>query len=368
MENVRHQVRIIDLGQVQKNVKALREEVPASAMLMAVVKADAYGHGAVQVSKAALTAGAAWLAVATVEEGCELREAGIQAPILVLGATSPSEAFLGTAHQLTLTVCSPEMVSAVEEAAKSLDQVGQVHLKIDTGMRRIGVRNEAELGAMLDAFAACPHVSLTGVFTHLANADGENEAFTKAQVDRFTALSALLPHGIIRHCANSAAIHRYMPETAFNMVRMGISLYGYPPVSTQCPVAPCLSWTTEVTYVKKVEAGDTIGYGRTFSVDHPMKIATVACGYGDGYHRAASGKAQVILHGQKAPVIGRICMDQMMVDVTEIDQVTAGDKVTLLGRDGDASITAEDIAQWAGTISYEVLLAATNRVPRIWKQ
>ncbi len=363
--NVRHQLRRVNLAALRRNVEHIRHSLPEHTGLLAVVKADAYGHGMVQVARAALQAGASHLAVALVEEGTTLRDAGVQAPILVLGATSPAEAQAGVAAGLTLTVCDGDMVRAAEQAALDTGCPALVHLKVDTGMCRIGARTEEEVRAVLGTLAVCPHVRLTGVFTHFADADGGDMTFTGQQLQRFKTLTALLPEGILRHCANSAAIHR-LPEATMDMVRAGISMYGYPPVATDMPLEMVMDWHTEVTYVKDIQPGDTVSYGRTFTAEHPMRVATIACGYGDGYHRAASGKAQVIIRGQRARVLGRICMDQMMVDVTDIPGVAPGDRVTLMGRDGNACITAEDIAAWAGTISYEVLLAATGRVPREW--
>ena len=363
--NVRHQQRTVDLAVLRKNVRLLRESLPQGTGLLAVVKADAYGHGMVQVAREALASGAVHLAVALVEEGVTLRENGIDAPVLVLGATSYEEALLGIGHGLTITVCDGAMVHAVQKAAEACGRSAMVHLKIDSGMSRIGARSEEDVARVLEALEACPMVKLTGVFTHFADADGEDMAFTHRQLERFKQLIAPLPRGIVRHCANSAAIHR-LPEAAMDLVRAGISMYGYPPVETDMPLEPFMDWRTRVTYVKEIAPGDTVSYGRTFTADKPMRVATMACGYGDGYHRAASGKAEVIIRGKRARVLGRICMDQMMADVTDIPGVVSGDVVTLMGRDGESRITAEDIAQWAGTISYEVLLAATGRVPREW--
>ncbi len=363
--NVRHQQRTVDLAVLRKNVRLLRESLPQGTGLLAVVKADAYGHGMVQVAREALASGAVHLAVALVEEGVTLRENGIDAPVLVLGATSYEEALLGIGHGLTITVCDRAMVHAVQKAAEACGRSAMVHLKIDSGMSRIGARSEEDVARVLEALEACPMVKITGVFTHFADADGEDMAFTHRQLERFKQLIAPLPRGIVRHCANSAAIHR-LPEAAMDLVRAGISMYGYPPVETDMPLEPFMDWRTRVTYVKDIAPGDTVSYGRTFTADKPMRVATMACGYGDGYHRAASGKAEVIIRGKRARVLGRICMDQMMADVTDIPGVVSGDVVTLMGRDGESRITAEDIAQWAGTISYEVLLAATGRVPREW--
>ncbi|MBR4711363.1 MAG: alanine racemase [Clostridia bacterium] len=354
--------RLIDLAAIRGNVRALRTLVPARTGLLAVVKADAYGHGAVQVSRAALEAGASWLAVAHALEGVQLREAGIGAPILILGAATPADCRTAAAHGLTLTVCTPQHIRWAREAGGPVD----CHLKLDTGMGRIGARDEAEVRAVLDALADSPGVRLTGCFTHFADADGGDLAFTRTQLGRFRALSGLLPGGVTRHCANSAAIHRLMPEAAFDLVRMGVSLYGCPPVPSTVPLRPAMRWTAPVTYVKTIAAGEPVSYGCTWHASRETRVATVACGYGDGYHRAASGRAYALVHGCRVPVIGRICMDQMMLDVTDAPPVRAGDEATLLGRDGGACITADELASWADTISYEVLLAATARVSRRW--
>ena len=365
--NVRHQQRTVDLAVLRKNVRLLRESLPAGTGLLAVVKADAYGHGMVQVAREALHAGAMHLAVALVEEGVALRSSGIGAPVLVLGATSYEEALLGVEHGLTITVCDAAMVHAVEKAAVDCGKSAMVHLKVDTGMSRIGARNEADVQAVLEALAECPHVRLNGVFTHFADADGDDMAFTHQQLERFKQLIAPLPDGILRHCANSAAIHR-LPEAAMDMARAGISMYGYPPVETDLPLRPCMTWETIVTHVKCVQAGECIGYGCTFAAPDEMSVATVACGYGDGYHRAASGRAEVLIGGRRCRVVGRICMDQMMVDVTGVPQVCAGDRVVLMGDMDGQRITADDIAAWADTIPYEILLGAPARVRRIYTE
>ncbi|MBQ8200374.1 MAG: alanine racemase [Clostridia bacterium] len=358
-------VRTIDLSALRENVRTIRAALPDTTMLMAVVKADAYGHGIVQTAGNALAAGADWLAVARTDEGVLLREAGIDAPVLVLGAASGLEIGDGVRHGLTMAVCAPGMVKAVQRWAAKEGKPGLVQLKLDTGMGRIGVRNEAEVRAMLDTLAACPEVRLTGVFTHFADADGDTADYTRAQLERFKRLTALLPAGIIRHCANSASIHRY-PDAALDMVRAGISMYGCPPVATDMPLLPVMDWRTAVTFVKEVKPGDKVSYGCTFTADKPMTLATVACGYGDGYHRAGSGRAQVIIHGRRCPVVGRICMDQMMVDVTGVDGVEPGDEAVLMGAQDGTVITADELGAWSGTISYEVLLAATERVHRRW--
>ena len=358
-------VRTIDLAVLRDNICLIKDTLPDNTLLMAVVKADAYGHGIVPAARNALLAGASWLAVARTDEGILLRNAGIQAPILVLGAASGLEIQYGVRHDLTLTVTDPRMVHAVQRHAAAQKKTGDIHLKLDTGMGRIGVRTAGEVREILAALEASPAVKLTGVFTHFADADGKDDAYTLRQIERFKALSDLLPKDVLRHCANSAAIHRF-PQATFDMVRAGISMYGYPPVKTALPLRPVMDWRTAVTYVKNLQPGDMVSYGCTFEATSPMKVATVACGYGDGYHRCASWKAEVIIEGVCCKVIGRICMDQMMVDVSAIEDVVPGDEVILIGSDGENVITADDLGKWSGTISYEVLLAATERVHRRW--
>ena len=358
-------VRTIDLAVLRDNIRLIKDTLPDNTLLMAVVKADAYGHGIVPSARNALHAGASWLAVARTDEGILLRNAGIQAPILVLGAASGLEIQDGVRHDLTLTVTDPRMVHAVQRHAVAQNKTGDIHLKLDTGMGRIGVRTADEVREILSVLEASSAVKLTGVFTHFADADGNDDAYTLRQIERFKALSDLLPKDVLRHCANSAAIHRF-PQATFDMVRAGISMYGYPPVKTALPLRPVMDWRSAVTYVKNLQPGDKVSYGCTFEAPAPMKVATVACGYGDGYHRCASGKAEVIIEGVRCKVIGRICMDQMMVDVSAIEDVVPGDEVILIGSDGENAITADDLGEWNGTISYEVLLAATERVHRRW--
>lgn len=361
--------RVIDLRAVKDNMAQIRAVTNPAAKVLAVVKADGYGHGAAEVSWAALEGGADMLAVASVAEGTVLRSRGIKAPILVLGAVLAADVAEGVENDLIQTVCSPEMVRLCEDAAAEPDKQTKVHLKVDTGMGRIGVRSREERDAVLRRLEKSPHVRLTGAFTHLSDADdGEDGmAYTDEQFRKFLELTDDLPQDIIRHCANSAAIHR-RPDMALDMVRAGISLYGYPPVENSLHLKPCMRWTAKVSYVKELPAGEYISYGRTFRTDHPTRVATVTCGYADGYHRCAGGKAEVLIHGRRVPILGRICMDQMMADVSELDGVQPEDEVVLMGDSGDERITAEDLARWSGTISYEILLSVGSRVERVFSE
>ena len=365
MSVIQRNTRTIDLSAIENNMKAIRASVPSRAKVLAVVKADGYGHGAVETARAAIKGGAEMLAVAAVSEGIQLREAGIQIPILVLGAVSSFDVQAGAEYDLIQTVCTPEMVHLCEKAGEALQKQTEVHLKTDTGMGRIGVRNAEERDLVLDAVKACPHVKLTGVFTHFSDADGNDEGieYTKEQFQRFLKLTDPLPETVLRHCCNSAAIHRF-PEMALDMVRAGISLYGYPPVPTSTVLKPCMTWTASVSYIKELPAGSFVSYGRTYRNDRPIRAATVTCGYADGYFRSCGKQGYVLIRGKRAKIIGRICMDQLMADVSEIDGVSAGDEVVLMGQSGNESIDAEEIASWTGTISYEILCSLAGRVDR----
>ncbi len=357
--------RVVDPGKIEQNMREICSALPEHVRALAVVKADGYGHGALQTARAAIHGGASMLAVASVDEGTALRDGGIRIPILVLGAVTGYDVKQGAEAGLIQTVCSPDMVRMCESAATETGKQTEVHLKIDTGMGRIGIRTEKEKEQVMKTLRECPHVKLGGAFTHFADADGgeDGERYTEQQFRRFLELTDGLPEDVIRHCCNSAAIHRH-PEMHLDMVRAGISLYGYPPVKTNMKLEPCMTWTATVSYVKELAPGSFVSYGRTWQANRTIRAATVTCGYGDGYHRSASGKACVLIHGKRAAVIGRICMDQMVADVTDIPDVKPGDEVILIGREGHEQITAEDLAKWSGTISYEILLSVGSRVKK----
>ena len=360
--------RVIDLSAIEENMRLLRSTVPSTARMMAIVKADGYGHGAAQTAQAAIRGGADMLAVASAGEGRQLREQGIDIPILILGAVTENDVSESVQYDLIQTVCSAEMVHWCERAAQEQKKQTEVHLKVDTGMGRIGVRTENERDAVLRELACAGHVSLTGAFTHFSDADGDEDGmrYTREQYRRFRELTDPLPEGIIRHCCNSAAIHRF-PRMAMDMVRAGISLYGYPPVRTELPLKPCMTWTADISYIKELPAGAFVSYGRTYQSTGKIRTATITCGYGDGYFRRAGTEGYVLIGGKRAKIIGRVCMDQMMADISGIEGVAVGDEAVLLGRDGEEQITAEDLASWAGTISYEILLSAGSRVDRVFR-
>ena len=361
---------LIDLEALRNNYRLIKNHVPSSVQVMCVIKADGYGHGIVEAAQAFSEVGARHFAVAIAEEGVQLRQNGIEGEILVLGAATPRAAAEAIRHSLSQTVFTPDMVHLLEKEAVRLQKNALVHIKLDTGMNRIGLRTLEEAQAVAAALSECPHVKPAGIYTHLAaadepEADGSLNEYSRMQLKRFRELRACFDPTIPSHAANSA-LTLLQPTNDFDMVRAGIVLYGYPPVPTQLPFRTVMSWRTEVVHVKTVHAGESIGYGCDFTASQETRVATVAVGYGDGYHRACSHGGMMLIRGKRAPILGRVCMDQTMVDVTEIPDAAVGDEVVLLGRQGDEEINAEEIARWADTISYEVLLSIAPRVPRLY--
>lgn len=361
---------LIDLDALKNNFRLVKEHVPSSVSVMCVVKADGYGHGILETAQALSEAGARHFAVAIAEEGVQLREHGIEGEILVLGAATPRAASEAIRHSLSQTVFTPDMVFLLEKEAIRLQKDAKVHIKLDTGMNRIGLRTEEEARALAAALEASPHVKPVGIYTHLAAADEPNDDgtlnhYSVMQLERFWKLRSCFAPSIPAHAANSA-LTLLAPGNDFDMVRAGIVLYGYPPVPTKLPFRTVMSWRTEVVHVKTLQAGEAIGYGCAFTTPHEMRVATVAVGYGDGYHRACSHGGMMLIRGHRVPILGRVCMDQTMVDVTDVPDASVGDEVVLLGRQGDEEIDAEEIARWADTISYEVLLSIAPRVTRLY--
>ena len=361
----------IDLNAIRHNYKLMANHVPSSVRVIAVVKANAYGHGMAEVAKTVIDAGCRDLAIAIPEEGISLRQSGIRRTnILVLGAINERSIEPSIQANLTLTVFEPHMVTLIDACAKRLNKTASVHIKVDTGMGRIGIRTKAEAQALQAALLSAGHVEVTGIYTHFADAEhysaeGMMNDYTKQQLQLFYLLKSYFDSSIPAHASNSA-MSLVSEDAYFSMIREGISLYGYPPVATSLPFRPALRWEAEIVYVKDVPKGAKIGYGCTFTAGKPMRIATIAVGYGDGYPRMLSNRGQVLISGRRAPVVGRVCMDQIMVDVSNIPDAKTGDIAVLIGRQKDGSIDADEFAEWAGTISYEVLLSITNRVSRIY--
>lgn len=358
----------IDLSAIAHNVKVFMAKLPPQTRFCAVVKADAYGHGAVAVAKQALQAGASYLAVAILSEAIELRKAEITAPILVLGYTALQDAPIIVDYDITQTVFTQEAAAALSHAAELAGKKVKVHIKVDTGMGRIGAGHEAA-EHFAEAVAALPGIELEGIFSHLATADSQDLSFARQQIARFqNMLERLVAKSInipIRHLANTAATLA-LPEAYFDMVRVGIGLYGLYPsdeVIRDVELYPAMQLKARVVHVKEVAAGTPISYGCTYIAPEVKQIATLPIGYADGWSRLLSGKASVVLHGQRAPIVGRICMDQCMIDVTGLPAVVSGDEVVLFG---GSILPVEEIATLLGTINYEVVCMVGKRVPRYY--
>ncbi len=363
----------IHLDNIAGNVLAMREKLPAGCRFLGVVKADAYGHGAVPVAKKLESIGCEYLAVACIDEAIELREAGVKAPILILGYTPPVCAGELVRYGITQAVGSLAMARALSE--KAGDKRVRAHIKLETGMGRTGFRvlNPQELNEAAEALKL-PGLDVEGVFTHFAVSDEFGDPFTQEQFSRFTnAVSALeASRGRrfdVRHCANSGAVINY-PEYSLDMVRPGIATYGlYPAKETGgILLRPGMSLRSRIVQVTSHEAGDTISYGRKFRADGPMRIAVVPIGYADGLHRTLSGQLEVLIRGRRCRQLGRICMDMCMVDVTALGDARPGEVATIFGRDGDMEISVDELAEKAGTISYELLCAVSPRVPRVYSE
>jgi alanine racemase len=359
----------VDLARLKQNFQAI-QQAAAPARVMAVLKANAYGHGLVEVARHVERWGADYLGVAVLEEGLLLREVGIQARILVMGGILGNQVPHFLAHDLSLTASSVEKLQQIDQAAAALGKTARVHLKIDTGMERIGVHYYSAEG-LLEASLRCKHVQVEGIFSHFANADAADLASARLQLERFHEVLAFyerrsLP-APLRHIANSGGLLQ-LPESNLDMVRPGILFYGvYPSPEVQRTIAvqPALSWKSHVVYFKVVPPDTPVSYGWTWQSDHMIRVVTVPVGYGDGYFRSMSNKARVLLNGKNYPQIGRICMDQIMVNI-EWESAYNGDEVILIGESGAETVTVEDLAEWAGTVPYEILTNINTRVPRVY--
>ena len=361
----------VDLTRLTENFRAIRRHV-SPAKVMVVLKANAYGHGLVEIARHMTRIGADYLGVAFLEEGILLREKGVTVPILVMGGIMGNQVPLFLDYDLTLTASSVEKLQQIEEAARARDTRARVHLKIDTGMERIGVHYYSA-HTLLEAVLHCQHCQVEGIYSHFANADAADLDSARVQLRRFQEVLATsqdlgLPPPL-RHIANSGAILQ-MPESHLDMVRAGILLYGVYPsndVARSVPVSPALTWKSHVVYFKVVKPGHPVSYGSTWQTDKMVRVVTVPVGYGDGYFRSLSNKAQVIIRGRRYPVVGRVCMDQLMVNIGW-ETAYNGDEVVLLGDSGAEAISVEELAEWAETIPYEVLTNINTRVPRLYEE
>ena len=362
----------IDLAAIAANVQLVARLVGA-AQVMAVVKADAYGHGAVPVARAALSAGATWLGVAIPEEGVILREAGFTGPILVLGPCPSDQTGLPAAYGLEQCVSDASQIEPLSAAGRARAKTVAAHLKIDTGMGRVGVP-PLEAALIAEKIGHTPSLRLSGIMTHLAEAEAVETAFTVEQLTRFEVATKAVREASgarpLRHAANSAGL-LYHPAAHLDLVRPGIMLYGCSPRGSQeqrFQLRPALRFRTAVSQVKTVPAGMSLSYGRTYVTTRRTVVATLPVGYADGVWRSLSNIGEVLIQGRRAPILGRVCMDMTLVDVTTLENVQPGDEAVLIGRQGDAEITADEIAAQLGTISYEVLCRIGPRVPRIYHQ
>jgi alanine racemase len=365
----------IDLGALASNFRAVRAAVGAGVRLMCVVKADAYGHGARECARRLASEGADWFAVALPEEGVVLRGAGVTEPILCLEGFWEGQAALCVRERLTPVVFRLDTAEALDRAAREAGAVAEVHVKIDTGMNRLGVRAEAA-GEFASRLRDFKNIRVGGLLTHFASADEIQAAeFTRAQAARFASAAATFRarghEPAVEHLSNSAATFAE-PSARGGMVRPGGVLYGLwrdvlRPSDDPPPLRPVMALRTRVTLLKRVPVGETLGYGRTHALARDSLIATLPAGYADGYRRALSNRGRVVVRGRYAPVVGRVSMDLTIIDVTDVPGVREDDDVTLIGADGGASVTAEEIARAAGTISYEITCGIGARVPRMYE-
>lgn len=360
----------VDLEAVAYNVRQVKRIVGPEVEILAIVKANAYGHGALTVARTALGNGASSCGVAAVSEAVQLRERGVDAPILVLGYTPAWLAKEALLHDVTLTLYDADAARIFSRAATDLHRTARVHVKVDTGMGRLGLLPE-QVVPFVEEVRDLPGLDLEGIFTHFSVADGENLEYTRWQLNRFqNVLERLAEIGVnFRkvHCANSAATLR-LPEARFNMVRLGLAMYGLQPsphVSLPVGFRPALVWKTTIAQVKELKSGSYVSYGNTYRTEQEETIAVIPVGYADGFRRAPTRWQAVLVHGQRAPIVGRICMDQTMLDVSHIPNVRAGDEVVLIGRQVEDEISAEEVADWLGTINYEVVSEILARVPRV---
>lgn len=365
----------INLNHIEENFDNMHALVGQKRQLFAVIKADGYGHGAVPIAQALEHKEALFgYAVATIEEALELRGHHMKKPILVLGYTFPEQYALLTEHNITPTVFREDSLQALSEAAMKAGRTIPVHIKVDTGMSRIGVSPDEAGLAFVKKVLETKGLKLNGIFTHFARADEADKSSAQAQLKIFTRFVAEVEEAFkitipFKHCANSAGILE-LGESSFDLVRAGIALYGLWPSDEmkrdRIVLKPALSLYSHVVYIKEVPAGTPVSYGGTFVAGKPMRIATIPVGYGDGYPRSLSGIGYVLIRGRRAPILGRICMDQFMVDVTDIPEARMDDPVTLIGKDGPEEITLEELGRLSGRLHYELACDLGKRIPRVY--
>lgn len=364
----------IDLDAVCHNLRSIQQQLQPGTGIVAVIKTDAYGHGALPIAEVLEPLeGLHGFAVATAEEALSLRSHGIQKPVLILGYVFPEHYTSLIAQDICMTVFSLEMARQLSEAAQALHRDVWVHIKIDTGMSRIGLQVSKESAQLIARIAELPHLQTEGIFTHFAKADEADKDAAQYQLEQFRRMLQMTGEAGVSfsfcHCANSAAIID-LPHAHMDLVRAGIILYGLWPSDEvhkeRIDLMPVMELISHVAYVKRLEAGRSVSYGGTYTLKEPKTVATIPVGYGDGYPRSLSNKGYVLIHGQRAPILGRVCMDQLMVDVTHITNVKAGDRVTLAGKDGEESLTLEQLGELSGRFNYEFACGLSARVPRVY--
>lgn len=364
----------VDLDAIAYNFESMRKNIREGTQIIAVIKADAYGHGAVTVGRFLETFPYIWgFATATAEEALELRDAGIQKPILVLGYVFEDHYEELIDRKVRMPVFDLETAEKIADYAEQLHKKAKIHIALDTGMNRIGFKDTQKSAAVICKISQMESLQIEGMFTHFARADETDKIYADRQFRRYMDFHRQLQDwGVsipVCHCSNSAGIID-MPYANLDVVRAGITIYGiYPSNEVQkekVPLKPVMSWKSGVAFVKEVEAGEQISYGGTFVTPKKMKIATIPTGYADGYPRMLSGKASVLIHGKRAQILGRVCMDQFMADVTDIPDVSRGDAVTLLGRDQEEEITVEELSDLCGRFPYEFVCCVSKRVPRVY--
>ena len=376
MNLYRRAVAEIDLDAILYNVGQMGRHIAAGAKIMAVIKADGYGHGAVPIGKELEPLGIVWgYAVATAEEAWILRRNGLEKPILVLGAVFPEQYQGLVGQEIRPTIYSLQQAEGLEEFLSRQGTSLPVHVKIDTGLSRLGFQATEKAAGEVAQIAGMGHIIVEGLFTHFAKSDAKDKSMAISQMERFGAMQKMLAgYGIsipIAHCSNSAAIID-MPEAHMDLVRAGISLYGMWPSSEvqkeNISLRPALSLKSCIVFLKELEQGRAVSYGATYETSGNQRIATIPVGYGDGYPRSLSNRGYVLVHGRRAPICGRICMDQFMVDVTDIPEAAEGDIVTLVGTDGAETITMEGIGELSGRFNYEFACDLGKRIPRVYKK
>lgn len=364
----------IDLDAILYNMESMHKKISDQTKIMAVIKADGYGHGAVEIAEAIDSLSYVYgYAVATVEEGLILRNHGIDKPILILGYAFPEQYEDMIRAEIRPTVFTREMAEELSAAAVRLNLECKIHFAVDTGMSRIGYQVTEEAAEEMTQLSSLPHIMVEGIFTHFARADEKDKTATYRQIDLFQKMISMLEkRGLIipiHHCSNSAGIVE-VPEANMDLVRAGITLYGLWPSEeidkTRIDLKPALSLVTHVAYVKDLPEGRAISYGGTYITKEPRRIATIPVGYADGYARGLSNKGAVLIHGKRAPICGRVCMDQFMVDVTDIPDVVSGDEVILIGEDGKERITMEEVGALSGRFNYEFVCDLGKRIPRVY--